>query len=123
GSIIIPKTFSIAPIDQAAIRWQVIEGTTSGGTWIDSDTNSSSVEYNLTATGIATTTQVYDQGYIIATNQSSQNPANLEISFRQQLQRNTLASPPIFYEYIIVAATTSSTKPNIVASLQWEEIT
>lgn len=123
GSIVIPKLFSIAPIDQAAIRWQILEGTTTGGTWTDSDTNGSSVEYNLTPTGIATTTQVYDQGYIISTNQSSQNPSNVEVSFRQQLQRNTLTTPPVFYEYIIAAATTANTKPKIVASLQWEEIT
>lgn len=122
GSIILPKNFSIAPITAANFRYQILEGITSGGTWTDADTNNSSVEYNLTATSISSITQVYDQGYIISTNQSSSSPANQTISFRQQLQRNTLTTPHTYYEFIIGIATTA-TKPTVVASLEWEEIT
>ena len=122
GAIILPKNFSIAPITAANFRYQILEGITTGGTWVDADTNNSSVEYNLTATAISATTQVYDQGYIISTNQSSTSPANQAISFRQQLQRNTLTTPKTYYEFIIGIATTA-TKPKVVASLEWEEIT
>lgn len=122
GAIVIPKNFSIAPITAANYRYQIIEGTTTGGTWADVDTANSSVEYNLSATAISSTNQVYDQGYIISTNQSSLSPANQEINFRQQLQRNTLTTPKTYYEFIIAVATTA-TKPTIAAAIGWEEIT
>lgn len=122
GAIIIPKNFSIAPITAANYRFQIIEGITTGGAWADADTTNSSVEYNLSATAVSSISQVYDQGYIISTNQSSLSPSNQPLNFRLQLQRNTLTTPKTYYEFIIAAATTA-TKPTVAASIEWEEIT
>jgi hypothetical protein len=121
GAIVLPKNFSLAPLTAASIRWNLIQGVSTGGTWVDAGADSS-VEYNLTATGITTTQFVYEQGYIVATNQSVASPSTDQFPFAFQLERNTLTSPKTYYEFIITGSTTNQ-NPTVVASINWEELT
>ena len=122
GAIVLPKNFSFAPLTSANYRWQLIQGITSGGTWIDAGSSDSSVEYNLTATSITSTQFVYEQGFVLATNQSVAAPSLQDFPFAFQLERNTLSSPKVYYEFILAAATTAQ-NPTVVASINWEELT
>ena len=120
-AIVLPKNFSLAPLSAANIRWNLIQGVSSGGTWISGGSDSS-VEYNLTASSITSTEFVYEQGYIIATNQSVASPSTQVFPFAFQLERNTLTSPHTYYEFILTASTTNQ-NPTVLASINWEELT
>ena len=122
GGIVLPKNFSLAPLSAANIRWNLIQGVTTGGTWISAG-DDSSVEYNLTATSVASTQFVYEQGYVISSNQSVAAPSTDQFPFAFQLERNTLTSPKTYYEFILTASTTTTGNPNVVASMNWEELT
>lgn len=121
GAIVLPKNFSLAPLSAANIRWNLIQGVTTGGSWVDAGSDSS-VEYNLTATSITSTQFTYEQGYIVATNQSVASPSTSQFPFAFQLERNTLTSPKTYYEFIITGSTTTN-NPTVVASINWEELT
>lgn len=121
GAVVLPKNFSFAPLTAANYRWQLIQGITSGGTWVDAGSDSS-VEYNLTATSVTTTQTVFEQGYVLATNQSVAAPSLQDLPFKYQLERNTLSTPKTYFEFILVAATTAQ-NPDVVASINWEEYT
>jgi hypothetical protein len=68
----------------ARFQYQIISGAvTTGGTWVSAGTNSS-VEYNLTATSITNGT-IFENGYIISSNQASISPSLSEFPFTFQL--------------------------------------
>lgn len=120
GAIVVPKNFSIAPVVAKNYSWRLISSAvTSGGEWISAG-DDSCVEYNLTATSF-TNGKILEQGYIIATNQSGTAVALQDYPFRFQLERNTLTTPPIRYEFIIAIACTDA--GSTVSSVNWEEIT
>lgn len=121
GAIVLPKNFSFAPFAAANYRWSLIQGVTTGGTWVDAGADSS-VEYNLTATSVTSTQFTYEQGYVLATNQSSVSPSTQVFPFAFQLERNTLTSPKTYYEFILTVSTTAQ-NPDVVASFNWEELT
>lgn len=120
GAIVVPKNFSIAPVVAKNYSYRLLAGAvTSGGTW-ESAGSDSSVEYNLTATSITNGT-VLEQGYIIATNQSGTAVALQDYPFKFQLERNTLSTPPVRYEFVIAVACTDA--GSTVSSINWEETT
>lgn len=120
GAIIIPKNFSVAALASGNYTYQIISNAvTSGGTWVDPGSDSS-VEYNLTATSYTGGT-VLEQGFIITSNQSSASPSLEDYPFKFQLERNTLTSPPTYYEFIIAVSATSA--GSVACSVNWEEIT
>lgn len=121
GAVVLPKNFSFAPLTSANYRWQLIQGITTGGTWIDAGSDSS-VEYNLTATSVTSTSYVFEQGYVLATNQSVAAPSLQDIPFKYQLERNTLSTPKTYFEFILAVATTAQ-NPDVVSSINWEEYT
>lgn len=119
GAVVIPKNFSLAPLTAANYRYQLLsKAVTSGGGW-QSAGDDSSVEYNLTATSITNGT-VLETGYILATNQSSISPALQEYPFAFQLERNTFSG--LRYEFVL-AVTTTAQNPDVVAAINWEELT
>lgn len=121
GAIVIPKNFSIAPTIAKNYSYRIVSGAiTSGGAWVSAGSDSS-VEYNLTATTVTNGT-VYEQGYIIATNQSGAAVALEDYPFRFQLERNTLsANTTTRYEFVIEVA--CSDAGGTLSSINWEEIT
>lgn len=121
GAIVLPKNFSFAPLSAANFRWNLIQGVTTGGTWVSAGTDSS-VEYNLTATSVTSTQFIYEQGYVLSSNQSVAAPSTQVFPFAFQLERNTLSSPKTYYEFILTASTTNS-NPSVMASINFEELT
>ena len=122
GAVVIPTNFSFAPITSAGYQYFIIGGAvTSGGSWVSAGTDSS-VEYNLTPTAFTANGTVLDQGYVLATNQSSVTPDLQQYPFKFQLERNTLTSPVTCYEFVIATVTTTNQTSQCVA-IGWEEIT
>ncbi len=119
GGIILPKNFSLAPLTAANYRYVLLSGAvTSGGSW-QSGGDNSSVEYNTSATSVTNGT-ILETGYILATNQSSISPALQDYPFEFQLERNSFTG--LRYEFVLAVSTTAQ-NPDVVASLNWEELT
>lgn len=120
GAIVIPTNFSIAVLSGANFKFKLLtRAVTSGGTWYSADANSA-VEYNLNATAVVSGTTV-ENGFIAATNQSSVSPTLTKTPFTYQLERNRFTNT--FYEFVIVMSTSASNDPNVLAAIDWEEIT
>lgn len=121
GAIALPKGFSIAPLTSGNLKYQILVGITSGGSWVSAGADSS-VEYNLTATSISNSIRVFDQGYIISTNQSVAAPSLEGFPFKFQLERNPLSTPAVCYEFI-VSITTTNNNVSVAGSITWDEVT
>lgn len=120
GAIVIPRNFSVAALTAGNYTYRIIaNAVTSGGTWSDPG-NDSSVEYNLTATSYTNGT-VFEEGFIVTSNQSSASPSLEDYPFKYQLERNTLTTPATHYEFIIAVSATSA--GSVVCSVNWEEVT
>lgn len=120
-AIIIMTALSLLGINSnpCSVAWRVIRGgTLSSPSWQPAS-DSSSVEYDRSATGISDG-QVLGQGYIGITNQASQTVDVLkEALFKFQLQRNGLTGTP---EPITIAMSASVNNVSALASMDWEEI-
>lgn len=102
-------------------KWElVIQGTTTGGSWVSAGTNSG-VEYNITGTAFSSTGgRILASGYFQGSNQGSTSVEILkEALFTFQLERNPFVPTP--YE-MTLAVTASSNGGQVLASLDWEEI-
>lgn len=119
-AIVILTALSILGVtNNANYNWQVrASGTTTAGSWVSAAVDSA-VEYNITGTA-------YSGGRILASgflNGSNQGSAPVDILkealFKFQLERNALTSTP--FEITLVAASNSAGS-DILASLDWEEI-
>ena len=119
-AIVILTALSLMGItNNANYNWQVrASGITTGGTWVSASADSS-VEYNLTGTSFSGG-RILASGFLNGSNQGSQ-PVDIlkEALFKFQLERNALTSTP--YEITLVA-TSNSAGADILASLDWEEI-
>lgn len=119
NAIVLPNDFSIGVNANANFRYQLLSrAVTVGGSWVSAGANSS-VEYNLTATTLSSGI-VMEQGYIMATNQSSTSPQMSKFPFLYQLERNTFANT--MFEFVIALEVSVNTTP-CYASVNWEEIT
>ncbi len=119
GAVVLPKNFSINVTAAAKFQYQIISNAvTSGGTWLSAGTDSA-VEYNLTPTGITNGT-VYENGYIISSNQASISPSLTDFPFAFQLERNPFI--PTAFEFVI-AMKTDGQNQAVYASINWEELT
>jgi len=103
-------------------NWQLIaSGTTTGGTRLSAGTNSST-EYNITGTSF-TGGRILASGFFSVSNQGSTQVDILkEALFKTQLERNGLTSTP-FELTIVVASDAGGGGGNVLASMDWEEIT
>jgi len=102
-------------------KWEVVaRGTTTGGTWVSAGTNSG-VEYNITGTAFSSTGgRILATGFFQGSNQGS-SPVDIlkEALFASQLERNPFVPTP--YE-LTLACTASTNGAQVLASLDWEEI-
>ena len=102
--------------------WEIVQnGTTSGGTWTTTNTNSL-VEYNITATGYSQGSgEVLTAGFSVGSNQGS-TTSELHRSdlLQYQLERNSFTSTP--FEMILIASTDVA-GADILASVGWQETT
>ena len=118
-AIVIPSALSVLPITTGNYNWQfVAAGTTTGGTWTSTGTNSS-VEYNTSGTSF-TGGRILASGFFSDTNQGGSKADVLKNAlFKFQLERNSLSTTS--YELTLIVASDSASD-TIVASLDWEEV-
>lgn len=117
-AVVVPTDFTIVPVDQAVIKYNVYrQAVTTGGTWTSAGANSS-VEYNLSPTAVSSGA-VTETGFLISNNQSINAPQGADFSFQDQLLRNPFT--PTMYEYVITAATTG-TNIDVYCSVNWQEV-
>ena len=120
-AIIISTAVSVIATSSGHYNWQVVAaGTTSGGSWVDVLGNSS-VQYNTGGTSF-TGGRILASGFFTATNQGSTQVDILkEALFKTQLERNGLTSTP-FELTVVVASDAGGGGGNVLASMDWEEI-
>ena len=120
-AIVICTAISVVATTSGHYNWQVVaSGTTTGGTWVAAP-GGSSVEYNITGTSF-TGGRILASGFFSATNQASTQVDILkEALFKTQLERNGLTSTP-FELTIVVASDVGGGGGNVLASMDWEEI-
>jgi hypothetical protein len=119
--IIICTAISVIATSAGNYNWQVIaSGTTTGGTWVSAGTGASA-DYNITGTSF-TGGRILASGFFSVSNQGSTQVDILkEALFKTQLERNGLTSTP--YELtIVVASDVGGGGGNVLASMDWEEI-
>lgn len=120
-AIVICTAISVVTTTAGYYNWQVIaSGTTSGGSWVGAP-GGSSVDYNITGTTFAGG-RILASGFFSSTNQASTQVDILkEALFKTQLERNGLTSTP-FELTIVVASDVGGGGGNVLASMDWEEI-
>lgn len=119
--LVIPRDIKIAGTSASGtiIKYKVVVGANvSNGVWVDAGSDSS-VLYNMNATSYTGGTD-YVSGYLTITNQSS-SPVTLDNQlFRYQLERNSMANSNTIF---VVAAAGQKNGDDILACIDWEEIT
>jgi hypothetical protein len=120
-AIVICTAISVIATSAGHYNWQVVaSGTTTAGSWVNAP-GDSSVQYNLTGTSF-TGGRILASGFFSATNQGSTQVDILkEALFKTQLERNSFTSTP-FELTILVASDVGGGGGNILASMDWEEI-
>jgi hypothetical protein len=119
--IVICTAISVMATTSGHYNWQVIaSGTTTGGAWVSAGTNSA-VNYNITGTSFAGG-RILASGFFSVSNQGSTQVDILkEALFKTQLERNGLTSSPLELT-IVVASDVGGGGGNVLASMDWEEI-
>jgi hypothetical protein len=100
--------------------WEIVQGgTTSGGTWV-TNSSSSLVEYNITATSYSLGAgEVLTAGYAVGSNQgSTASELHRDNLFEFQLERNSFTSTPI---ELILVASSDTAGADVLASVGWQE--
>ena len=119
--VVICTAISVMATSSGNYNWQVIaSGTTTGGSWVSAGANSA-VNYNITGTSF-TGGRILASGFFSVSNQGSTQVDILkEALFKTQLERNGLTSTP-FELTIVVASDVGGGGGNVLASMDWEEI-
>jgi hypothetical protein len=121
GIAILTAISILGVTNNANYQWSVVvNGTTTGGTWVSAGTNSS-VEYNITGTSFSSTGgRILATGYFQGSNQGANSVDILkEALFTTQLERNPFTATA--YE-ITLACTAAANGNQVLGSLDWEEI-
>jgi hypothetical protein len=120
-AIVIATAISVVATTSGYYNWQVIaSGTTGAGTWVNAP-GDSSVQYNISGTSF-TGGRILASGFFGVSNQGSTQVDILkEALFKTQLERDSFTSTP--YELtILVASDVGGGGGNVLASMDWEEI-
>ena len=119
--LVICTAMSVMATSAGNYNWQLIaSGTTTGGSWVNAGTYSA-VDYNITGTSF-TGGRILASGFFSVSNQGSTQVDILkEALFKTQLERNGLTSTP-FELTIVVASDVGGGGGNVLASMDWEEI-
>jgi hypothetical protein len=120
--VVLPKNVSLLGIggNGSRLRYKIVSGAAiSGGTWVDAGPDSS-VQYNISATGMTGGNDLVS-GYQAINNQGS---VALDIGgsdfFRYQLERNTFTGGNTTF---VLAATGAGNGDTCVGGIDWEEMT
>jgi hypothetical protein len=118
-AIVVPSGISLAGTTNGSsiVHYKVYTGATvSGGSWLSLD-SSSNVTYNITPTGFSNGT-IVNQGFFNLSNQSSSSIELRDGIFQYQLERNFDSC-----ETFLLVAGTSNSGDDVIASINWKELT
>lgn len=118
--IVLPKDISFLPVSNTGrVKYQIIKGATiTAGSWVSAG-DDSSIEYNLTGTGMSGGTELVS-GFVGVTNQSSTTVSLSDGRFTYQLERDSITSTPVTFTLAAVGATNGD---QAIGSVMWEEVT
>ena len=119
NGIAIPVSYDVIPISSGNYRYLVLTGTTSGGSWTSTGSDSI-VEYNLTPTSINAGNTVFESGFISSTVQGGGGLGGSDTSFKYQLERNSFTSTATEFILAVVCDTNTS---KAAGAINWQEIT
>lgn len=122
AAVVLAGISLLGTTNNATYNWQLIDGgTSSGGAWTSAGTTSS-VEYNITATGfVQGNGRRLSEGYTVGSNQGSTvTELSRDDLLKYQLERNPFT--PTYQELTLLAATDTA-GADILAAINWEEIT
>jgi len=119
NGIALPKNYEITSLTAGDFQYKIITGQTTGGAWANTGSDSI-VEYNLTANSVNAGNTVHEIGYISSTNQAGGTTGQIGVPFKYQFERDPFANTATEF---IIAVTTTTNNPNVVCSINWEEIT
>jgi hypothetical protein len=120
--VVVPTGISCLPISTGTYEWKLIEkGTTTGGTWTSLGSDSI-VEYNITGSSFAGGNTIHS-GFFNASNQGT-TMSGLDRSglFDHQLMRNPFTGTRYELTLCVAANTIGGGGSNVLAHLDWEEI-
>lgn len=121
-AVVLPKNICVLGLsgNGSRIAYRVMTGATvTGGTWVNADTANSSVQYNLTATGMSGG-RAYLTAYQAVNNQGSVAGGILGNDvFRHQLERNSFDGSNTTFVLAVAGAGNLDT---CIGSIDWEEI-
>lgn len=119
SGIALPKNFEIVSLTAGEFQYKIMTGQTTGGAWANTGSDSV-VEYNLTANSVNASNTVHEIGYISSTNQAGGTTGQASVPFKYQFERDPFSNTATEF---IIAVTTTTNNPNVVCSINWEEIT
>lgn len=122
AAVVLAGISLLGTTNNAVYNWQLMAGgTSSGGTWTSVGSNSS-VEYNITATGfVQGDGRRLSEGYSVGSNQGSTvTELSRDDLLKYQLERNPFTPS---YEELTLLAASDTAGADIVAAINWEEIT
>lgn len=122
AAVVLAGVSILGTTNNAVYNWQLVAGgASSGGTWTSVGSNSS-VEYNITATGFTLGNgRRLSEGYSVGSNQGSTvTELSRDDLLKYQLERNSFTSS---YEELTLLAASDTVGADIVAAINWEEIT
>lgn len=122
AAVVLAGISLVGTTNNAVYNWQLIAGgTSSGGTWTSAG-STSSVEYNITATGfVQGAGRRLTEGYAVGSNQGS-TVIDLpkDDLLKYQLERNSFTSTQ---DELTLLVATDTAGADVIASINWEEIT
>lgn len=123
NGIVVPTGIGCLPISTGTYEWRLIEkGVTTGGSWISLGADSI-VEYNISGTSFTGGTTIHS-GYFNASNQGT-TMSGLDKSglFDHQLTRDSFTGTTYEFTLCVAANTIGGGGSNVLAHIDWEEIT
>jgi len=122
AAVVLAGISLVGATNNAFYNWQLVAGgTSSGGTWTSAG-STSSVEYNITATGfVLGAGRVITEGYAVGSNQGS-TVIDLPRTdlLKYQLERNSFTGTQDELTLLVASDTAGA---DVIAAINWEEIT
>ena len=120
-SIIVPTDIALLPISTGNYKYKLVKGGTfTGDTWANTSTDSP-VQYQSNTSATLSGGDDLHTGYLSSTVQAG-GSVDLDAAglFKFQLERNSLANT---YTPLTLIVSSDTSTSNVVASMDWEEIT
>lgn len=122
NAIAIPRSFDVVPISNGTYRYRLIYNPTiTGAVWANTHNSNSSIQYNSNSSATISGGTDLTSGYLTATTQASSTFKLDDNLWTYQFERDSFANTAIPLVLAVTCGTAATA--NVVASMNWEEIT